>query len=514
MNTKIKRFLTIVFALLLAVASATTAFAHSGRTDSSGGHRDNKNKSGLGSYHYHCGGYPAHLHSGGYCPYRDVFPSSVKITAGKTTLGIGETTSIEGSVYPSNACNTNITWSCSDSSVISMSNGVITAKNYGTATITAESFNGKKNTIKITVKEITADKVVVSGLPDSNGHYIGDTFVLASQIVPENVDDPSIVWSSSNDEIATVSNSGSVQLLSAGKVEIRATASNGVSGKVGITVKEKYVETVDIAEDEIDALLGDEIPVVAVVSPSDATYPKLVWTSEDPAVASVSDDGKISALACGETVITATSTNGIHDSVAVRISEIKASSLEIDGPDSILLGETATLSGIFVPANTTDQRIEWSVNNPSVASVSDEGVLTTKNAGTATITATQKDVSAVYTIEVLPIDVEEIIITASVKGTINKEDTIELYAEVLPQNATYPEITWSVSNPEIASIDENGVLTALKGGTVTVIATSADGFSSEYEVRVSSPLAVAIGAAGVAGVGAAVFATKKKKNSK
>lgn len=109
---------------------------------------------------------------------------------------------------------------------------------------------------------------------------------------------------------------------------------------------------------------------------------------------------------------------------------------------------------------------------------------------------------------------EEIIITASAKGAINKEDTIELYAEVLPQNATYPEITWSVSNPEIASIDENGVLTALKGGTVTVIATSADGFSSEYEVRVSSPLAVAIGAAGVAGVGAAVFATKKKKNSK
>ena len=54
----------------------------------------------------------------------------------------------------------------------------------------------------------------------------------------------------------------------------------------------------------------------------------------------------------------------------------------------------------------------------------------------------------------------------------------------------------------------------LKGSTVTVIATSADGFSSEYEVRVSSPLAVAIGAAGVAGVGAAVFATKKKKNSK
>lgn len=44
-------------------------FAHSGRIDSRGGHKDNKNKSGLGAYHYHCGEYPAHLHSNGVCPY-------------------------------------------------------------------------------------------------------------------------------------------------------------------------------------------------------------------------------------------------------------------------------------------------------------------------------------------------------------------------------------------------------------------------------------------------------------
>lgn len=50
-------------------SSVITAEAHSGRTDASGGHKDNKNKSGLGSYHYHCGGHPAHLHTGGVCPY-------------------------------------------------------------------------------------------------------------------------------------------------------------------------------------------------------------------------------------------------------------------------------------------------------------------------------------------------------------------------------------------------------------------------------------------------------------
>lgn len=62
------RFISIcVFLILIIMCNIT--FAHSGRTDSNGGHRDNKNKSGLGSYHYHCGGHPAHLHANGVCPY-------------------------------------------------------------------------------------------------------------------------------------------------------------------------------------------------------------------------------------------------------------------------------------------------------------------------------------------------------------------------------------------------------------------------------------------------------------
>ena len=60
---------TIVAVLCLALVLCATASAHPGRTDSSGGHRDNNNVSGLGSYHYHCSGHPAHLHPGGVCPY-------------------------------------------------------------------------------------------------------------------------------------------------------------------------------------------------------------------------------------------------------------------------------------------------------------------------------------------------------------------------------------------------------------------------------------------------------------
>ena len=64
-----KRIVSIAAAVTLAAAMPLYACAHSGRTDSNGGHKDNKNKSGLGSYHYHCGGNPAHLHTNGVCPY-------------------------------------------------------------------------------------------------------------------------------------------------------------------------------------------------------------------------------------------------------------------------------------------------------------------------------------------------------------------------------------------------------------------------------------------------------------
>ncbi len=96
---KISKVLSIILILtfismtpissILEIQSGITAEAHSGRTDSSGGHKDNKNKSGLGSYHYHCGGNPAHLHTDGVCPY------SAKAKNGTENTGKSTTTSVK-----------------------------------------------------------------------------------------------------------------------------------------------------------------------------------------------------------------------------------------------------------------------------------------------------------------------------------------------------------------------------------------------------------------------------------
>lgn len=106
---KAKRLLSIP---LIAVMACSSLLAHSGRTDGSGGHRDNKNVSGLGRYHYHCGGYPAHLHDGGVCPYDSTSSSNAPVVAKTSKPKYTEKTvmfSIGGETSKVDAVNANNT---------------------------------------------------------------------------------------------------------------------------------------------------------------------------------------------------------------------------------------------------------------------------------------------------------------------------------------------------------------------------------------------------------------------
>ncbi|MBR4865765.1 MAG: Ig-like domain-containing protein [Clostridia bacterium] len=517
MKNVFKSVLSAFCIVLLAMAFTTVTFAHGGRTDGSGGHKDNKNKSGLGYYHYHCGGYPAHLHPGGYCPYHDTFPSSVKIKVKKTTLKLGETMDFDAVVYPSNACDTYADIECSDDDVIRISGDTIEAVGYGTATITAETFNGKKAKIKITVKEIVAKKVTVDGLHEDNKYFVHDKLSLKAIITPENVDNPSIEWSSSDSKIATVSLYGEVELLSEGKVTITATASNGVTGKVTLNVKEIPVDDVDIQEEKIELLLGEEYDLAAEISPSDASFPELQWGSENVLVATVTENGTVRATGVGEATISAVAKSGKYDSVVVSVREIVAESAEISGVDELLIGKTSHLKVEFTPQDTTIQDVVWSVDDTDVIGIDQEGNILAKNVGKTIIRIAHKDVEANLEIEVLPILVTEISIGTDIDGSIEKGDIAYFAATVLPEDATYPEITWSVDDTEVAEINEDGLLIAKKAGKVKVIATTGDGFSEEYEVRVRvQTKVVLLGAcatmtAGVLGVAGTSSARKKRQ---
>ena len=169
------KILWIFLIVLSLISIQINAYAHSGKTDSSGGHKDNKNESGLGSYHYHCGGNPAHLHANGICPYSsskssisNSSSSKITTTAVPTTIDVteiqineridsievGENKKLTATITPDNATDKNITWKSSNESIATISSsGEVTAKKPGTINITASTVNGKNSTIKIYVKE-------------------------------------------------------------------------------------------------------------------------------------------------------------------------------------------------------------------------------------------------------------------------------------------------------------------------------------------------------------------------
>lgn len=183
-----KKIISIILIILSVIFIGANTYAHSGRTDSNGGHKDNKNKSGLGNYHYHCGGHPAHLHTNGVCPYssstssnksssssnKNSQPKSTTTTKTQTTtvptnvavtgiqineniksIEVGESKLLTATITPSNATDKNITWKSSNESIATISSsGEAVAKKAGTVDITATSPNGKTSTVKINVKAV------------------------------------------------------------------------------------------------------------------------------------------------------------------------------------------------------------------------------------------------------------------------------------------------------------------------------------------------------------------------
>lgn len=405
-----KIIVTMLWIVGLLLLVSTAAFAHSGRTDASGGHRDNQNASGLGSYHYHCGGFPAHLHVQGYCPYRDIFPAKFSVSASKSSLGVGETATVSASVSPSNACSTNVTWESSDPNIVQVNDGKISALKYGTATITATTFNEKVGSIKITVKEIVADSVKIEGINDQKCPlFVGDSVQATAVISPENVDNPTIMWFSSDPEVATV------------------------------------------------------------------------------------EDGMIVAHSGGTVIITAETSNGKTNSVELKVNEIIAEKIAIRAATSYMVGDEAHLCVVFTPPETSSQEIQWESSNHTIATVGKDGLLKANAPGSVTITAIQKDARDSVQIQIKPIEVESVQIGTAddFTGRMKIGAITQFTAIVLPENATYRDITWSSSAPNVVEVSSNGIITAKATGKAIIRAKTVDGIESITTVTLECPCACA-----------------------
>ena len=231
--------------------------------------------------------------------------TGVALAPDKAVMYVGDTKNLTVEFTPSNATNKNVTWKSSDEAVATVMDGVVTAVGKGTATITVTTEDGGFTaTCEITVK-IPVSSVTLN--PTSTALVVGDTKQLTASVEPENADDSTVVWSSSNAKVTTVDQNGLVTAVGVGTTTITATAGDK-SATCTVTVTAKPVPIKRIALSDAAVSVGRTIQLEPVFTPADTTQRDVIWTSSDRTIATVDANGRVRGVAEGKVTITVTST--------------------------------------------------------------------------------------------------------------------------------------------------------------------------------------------------------------
>lgn len=412
----------------------------------------------------------------------DLNPGDVKLEIGQTTQITATTRSSDGKTLSGRP----VTWKSTVPSVATVSSaGLVTAKASGSTLIQATS-EGVTGTALVTVSNIPVASVVVD--PSTATVLVGQSKQLTAKALDAQGDELSgrtITWSSSNEDVASVSSTGKVLALAAGEVTITAT-SEGKGGTAKIT-SVMPVSSVTVAPDSISVVVGNTGTFTA--TPEDANGQTLAgravtWQSSDAGVATVAD-GVVTGVAVGLVTITATS-EGKNGTAKVAVILEPAASVTVapaNPSDALTFKEGATLQLGAVPKDAGgtilfDRPFTWESSDQSIATVNGTGVVTGVKAGSATITATTGGVSGSAAVIVTSALEGNVVITPA-DTTIGIGQAVDLKGQVIGSDGVPVDdatLTWASDGPLVATVSGNGhVQAVLLPGSATITASKDHG---------------------------------------
>ena len=248
-------------------------------------------------------------------------------------------------------------------------------------------------------------------------------------------------------------------------------------------VHEILASSVTLDKTSVEVLIGQTVHLSATVLPEATTDKTIRWSSSDDSVAMV-DEGTVTAHKVGQATIKATCGNK-EASCVVNVLPIVVEEISFNKTSvSLKAGETVTLTATVKPDDATDKTVTWSTSDASVATVND-GVVTAKKVGTATITAKAGDKSATCEITVVSTPVTAVTLNKT-SVSLKAGETVTLTATVKPDDATDKTVTWGSSDESVAKV-ENGIVTAIGKGLSTITAKAGD-TSATCMVTVSVPV--------------------------
>ena len=263
---------------------------------------------------------------------------------------------------------------------------------YGPSDCYVQTYASGKG-IKYVTQDIHATSVSLDITEKTAEHY--DDFQLTATIAPLNFTD-AVVWTSSNEEVATVSDTGYVEICGVGTAVITVTAGN-VKAVCKITVPQ-LIDWIEFDEDEIELKAGQTYQLKPYISPSDATNKKLKYTSSDTKVAEVSASGLVTAKSEGEAKIRAAATDGSDEYAVCYVTvtgKAKVTGITLDRTSAeVKRGEKLTLNVTASPSYASNKKVVWKSANTKIATVDANGSVTAKAPGRTKITVTSSENSS------------------------------------------------------------------------------------------------------------------------
>lgn len=400
---------------------------------------------------------------------------------GDETLKKNEVKTLTVTYNPTNTTERDVVWNSSNKEIVSVdSSGKITGKKGGIAKITATVGNVKaEKEVKVVVP---IDSVSLSG---DDSILKGESKRLTATINPEDTtDDKTITWSSDDENVLSVDQNGQMRGIKEGTANVKAVVA-GKEATKQITVNEVHIDSITIDGDQEFKMTKNQTKELkAKINPENTTDDKTTtWSSRNEDVATVDGNGKVKALKKGETIITAKI--GSHEaSVKITVNEININSISINELDNnFKKGDKFTFTVSCNPENTTDDKtVTWSSSDENVGKIDNDGNFVALKEGKTTLTAKVGNFKAETVVNVSEKHIEDFKLLQNEGDVLKTGNTQKLLTVISPEDFTdLYTIKYKSSDETIATVDDNGNVTALKDGKVTISAKLTTEYNDEFE---------------------------------
>lgn len=398
----------------------------------------------------------------------------VQFSASDVRIAKGSSATLTATVLPVNATNRELIWFSSDSSVATVDqNGLVRGLQSGETEITVTSVDGGYSaTCKVTVY------VAVTGVNISSASITvpkGEKRTVTAVITPSNAANTDLVWSSSNENVATVNGSGVITGKAKGTATITVKTEDGGFKDTCTVEVVQLVTAISLESTSISLDAGKTKTLVATVSPSSASNKNVTWKSSNTSVAKISSKGVVTAVKAGTAVITVTSKDG-NVSTTCRVTVTQpATGISLNKTKAnVDVGGKYTLKATLKPSNVTSTYVSWSSSNEKVATVTSKGVVKGLKTGKTVITATTANGTYKASCTVTVIKPVTGVALDKTSLTINVGKTSTLTPTVKPSSASIKTVTWSSSDNDVATVSSKGVVTAKGPGYATITVKTKD----------------------------------------